>query len=121
MKTIDELQALMSERQAIERTKILEQSNRSHSALALANMALEHGSSSAKAAAKFLLSMEREEAFDFRLLLKFDSTNRAHADLLLMGYQAHELWPSRWMDEIGEDGAAIMQALADKWLKSKSE
>lgn len=90
-------------------------STRGQSALALAEMALEHGSGSAKAAAELLLSMEFESSFNFMELLTFDSTNRAHADVVMKGYRPCELWPSKWMDEEGQDGQAIINKLAAKW------
>ena len=101
-----------------ERIEILEKSNRAHSALALAKMALEHSGGGSHAAAKLLLSMQHGTDFDFQLLLKFDTTNRAHADLVMMGYRAHEIWPSSWLDDIGENGADIMNKLSTKWAEN---
>ncbi len=103
--------------QAEERTQVMDTSNRANSAWVLADMALEHDGSGSQAAAKLLLAMEYGTAFDFRLLLSFDSTNRAHADLVMLGYKSHELWPSKWMDDLGKDGEQIMKCLADKWRK----
>ena len=113
------IQKIMAQ-QAAQRAEVMEKSNRARSALELANMALEHGGDGSHAAAMLLLAMETGKSFDFRLLLKFDSTNRAHADLVMMGYQPHHLWPSKWMDEIGVDGAEVMQNLAEKWLEAES-
>lgn len=113
MKTVTIEQVLA--KQEAERNKVLENSNRALSAFELATMALEHSGDGSHAAAKLLLSMEFGTGFDFMLLLKFDSTNRAHADLVMLGYKAHELWPSKWMDEIGENGTDIMKRLRDKW------
>jgi hypothetical protein len=107
--------------QEAQRAEVMDKSNRAHSALVLATMALEHDGDGSHAAAHLLLPMEQGTAFDFRLLLKFDTTNRAHADLVMMGYRPHHLWPSRWLEEIGEDGTALMQALAAKWLGAESD
>ena len=96
------------------RALVMNKSNRANSALALAEMALEHSGGSSEAAAKLLLSMEDEIAFDFRLLLTFDSTNRAHADIVMMGYRPHELWPSAWMEEAGLNGKEVMSLLKSK-------
>lgn len=97
--------------------EVFESSTRGKSAYILSLMALEHGSGGALAAAKLLLSMEHEQPFDFTLLLKFDSTNRAHADVILKGYRPCEIWPSKWMDEEGLNGAELLEALAEKWNK----
>lgn len=105
-------------RQVAERNAVMESSNRGKSAHALATMALEHGSSSAHAAASLLLAMEHGKPFDFESLLSFDSTNRAHADLIMLGYKPHELWPSKWMNEEGYHGVDIMDALRDKWKET---
>ncbi len=95
----------------------MNKSNRAHSAKALAEMAIEHSGGGSEAAAKLLLSMENETSFDFQLLLKFDTTNRAHADLVMMGYKPHELWPSIWMEEAGLNGKELMSLLKAKWAK----
>ena len=98
-----------------QRLDVLNNSDRGQSAYALATMALEHMGGGAEAAAQLLLAMEYGKSFDFTLLLKFDSTNRAHADLVMQGYKAHELWPSKWMDAAGYHGIDIMDTLRDKW------
>jgi hypothetical protein len=98
---------------------VLRNSDRGKSAFILASMALEHGGDGSYAAANLLLAMEDGQDFDFRLLLKFDSANRAHADLVIMGYKAHEIWPSKWLDEIGENGDYILNKLREKWKGSK--
>lgn len=90
-------------------------STRGSAALVLANMALQHDSDSAHAAASLLLSMESCKAFDFRLLLKFDPKHRAYADTVVQGYVPHEIWPSKWIDEEGGDGETLMRQLSDKW------
>lgn len=115
-----EIQKIMDAQEA-QRSEVMDKSNRAHSALALTTMALEHDGDGSHAAAQLLLAMEQGTAFDFRLLLKFDTTNRAHADLVMMGYKPHHLWPSRWMDEIGEDGNSIMKNLATKWSGSETK
>ena len=112
---MDALTEKLLELQEAKRRKVMETSNRAHSALALAKMALEHDGGGAHAAANLLLAMENEKTFDFRLLLKFDAENRAHADLVMSGYQPHHIRPSGWMIGIGEEGTTIMQQLADKW------
>jgi len=101
------------------RTEVIDNSNRAQSAFALAEMALEHSGDGSYAAATLLLAMENGNPFDFQLLLKFDSTNRAHADLVIMGYKPHELWPSKWMDGIGKNGVHVMTSLAEKWENPK--
>jgi hypothetical protein len=78
-------------------TATMASNTRGSSALALLNMALEHGSDSAHAAAELLLAMEKGRSFDFRLMLNFDSVHRAHADTLMLGYQPHHIWPSKWI------------------------
>jgi len=90
---------------------------RGTSALALLKMALEHRSDSAHAAAKLLLAMENGRSFDFILLLRLDSVHRAHADTLMLGYQPHHIWPSKWIEDenTGIDAAALLLDLADKW------
>jgi len=103
-------------REEKQRDDVMENSDRAYSAFALSRLAMEHDCDSSHAAARLLIAMERGEAFDFRLLLKFDSENRVHADLVIMGYCAHDLWPSRWLDGIGEDGSTIVKQLMDKWL-----
>ena len=114
--TIEEVMA----EDAAKRAGVLDSSNRAQSALVLADMALQHGGDGSHAAAKLLLAMEHGKAFDFRLLLKFDSENRAHADLVIMGYQSHHLWPSKWMDEIGANGEQIMRDIFEKWACTES-
>lgn len=116
MQTVS-MEEILADQEA-KRAEVMNKSNRSHSALALADMALEHHGDGSHAAARLLLAMEYGTGFDFRLLLKFDSTNRAHADLVMLGYKPHELWPSKWMDDIGKNGEKIMQQLADKWPKA---
>jgi hypothetical protein len=88
---------------------------RGTSALALLNMALEHGSDSAHAAATLLIAMEKGQDFDFRLLLKFDPVHRAHADTLILGYKPHYIWPSKWIEEenAGIDATALFDHLSD--------
>lgn len=117
METVS-IEEVMAE-QASKRASVMNSSSRAQSALALAEMALKHGGDGSHAAAQLLLAMEHGKAFDFRLLLKFDSENRAHADLVLMGYQSHHLWPSKWMDEIGATGEQIMRDISDKWGYSR--
>lgn len=115
----EEIQKIMDAQEA-QRAVVMDKSNRAHSALALATMALEHGGDGSHAAAQLLLAMERGTEFDFRLLLKFDTTSRAHADLVMMGYKSHHIWPSRWMDEIGENGNLIMENLATRWAGTET-
>lgn len=96
------------------RTAVLESSTRGASAFHLASMAIEHSSSGAEAAARLLLSMEYGQPFNVQELYRLDSTNRAHAEIAIAGCVAHELWPSRWMNDEGFDGD-IMKQLRDKW------
>jgi len=91
-------------RQDEPRGTVMRSSDRALSALVLSRLALEHDCVGSYAAAILLIAMERGKTFDFRLLLKLDTENRAHADLVMRGYCAHDLWPSRWLNEIGYDG-----------------
>lgn len=102
-------------RQEAEYNEVKDNSNRGKSANALAALALAGRSSGCRAAARLLLAMEKGHSFDFRELLRLDSTNRAHAEVIMQGYKPHHLWPSRWMDEEGFDGSAIMQEVAENW------
>lgn len=97
------------------REKVLLGNCRGTAAHQLALMAIEHSSSSAEAAASLLLGMEHGSDFNFQLLLKFDAENRALADLVMLGYKPHEIWPSKWISEAGFDGESIMQSLREKW------
>lgn len=101
--------------QEADRERVLNHSDAAQSALVLANMALEHGGSGAEAAARLLLSMQYARSFNFRYLTAFDATNRAHADLVIMRYTSHDLWPSRWLNAIGQDGNKIIEDIRDKW------
>jgi hypothetical protein len=105
MKTFNLEDMLLEQQQ--QRDLVLSNSSRGLSALALAKWALDEGGDAGLAAAALLLSMELEKAFDFRLLLKLDSTNRAHADLIMQGYKPHQLWPSQWIGEVGGDASLI--------------
>lgn len=107
------------EKEKENREAVLGLSDRGQSAFALAVMALEHGSSSAEAAARLLLSLEDGELFNLQTLVKFDSKNRAHADVVILGCQAHEYWPSQWMVDGGVDGVGIMERLREKWTKQR--
>ncbi len=107
--------AKLMARQEQQRLQTLNSFNRGTAAIDLAELALNHYSSGAEAAAKLLLSMEHGEAFDFRMLIKLDTVNRAKADLIMAGYKPHELWPSKWMTEAGRNGRQIMEVLGSKW------
>lgn len=111
MDPIDKYEAREREKGAA----ILQSSSRGKSAFALASMALEHCGSGAETAARLLLSMEYGHPFNVQNLYRFDTENRAHAEVAIAGCVAHELWPSGWMDAEGFDGAGIMQQLRDKW------
>lgn len=101
-------------REAEKRAKVLASSTRGKSAHHLASMAIEHSGSGAVVAAQLLLSMEYGHPFNVQNLYKLDSENRAHAEVAIAGCVAHELWPSRWMNDEGFDGD-IMKQLRDKW------
>lgn len=105
--------------EAAKRAVVLESSTRGKSAFHLASQAIEHSGSGSEVAARLLLSMEYGLPFNVQNLYKLDSTNRAHAEIAIAGCVAHELWPSRWMDEEGFDGGEIMQQLHDKWQKAE--
>lgn len=112
MKTIN-VETLMAAQQN-QRDQVIK-NYRGESAFALACLALEHDSGSAYAAASLLLAMENGKQFDFKCLLQFDIENRAHADLVMLGYKPHQLWPSIWMNELGYPGTNIMSTLRLKW------
>ena len=98
------------------REKVLSEYDRATSAEFLALMALEHNGRGAECAAKLLLALENETSFDFTLLLSLDSANRAHADLVILGYKAHDIWPSKWMVNTGiTNGEQLMADLKEKW------
>lgn len=103
-------------REAEKRTTVLASSTRGQSAHHLACMAVEHCGSGAEVAARLLLSMEYGHPFNIQNLYKLDSENRAHAEIAIAGCVAHELWPSRWMNDEGFDGD-IMKQLRKKWQK----
>ena len=103
-------------RQQQQRQQVLSTLNRGMAAADLAEMSLEHGSNSAHAAATLLLAMEYERPYDLTLLMAFDTENRAKADLILMGYQPGQIFPSRWItEEAGKDGNELMTAVFEKW------
>jgi hypothetical protein len=101
--------------EAAKREAVLTNSTRGKSAYYLASQAIEHSGSGSETAARLLLSMEYGLPFNVQNLYKLDSTNRAHAEIAIAGCVAHELWPSRWMNDEGFDGSAVMQRLRDKW------
>jgi len=70
-------------RQDEPRGTVMRSSDRALSALVLSRLALEHDCVGSYAAAILLIAMERGKTFDFRLLLKLDTENRAHADLVM--------------------------------------
>ena len=94
---------------------VISESSRGQSAYQLANIALEHSGSSSAAAASLLLSLEYGKGFNLQDLVLFDSENRAHADLVITGCIAHELWPSAWMSEAGYDGKSLINEVRNKW------
>jgi hypothetical protein len=102
--------------QAQEREDIMNTSNRGFSALALANLALSDAGDESEAAAVLLLSMEERKSFDFQQLLKLNPKYRAHADVVMLGYGPHALWPSRWIGGIGQD-CSIIERIAQEWNK----
>jgi hypothetical protein len=103
------------QQEAAKRDAVLASSTRGKSAYHLASQAIEHSGSGSEAAAQLLLSMEYGTPFNVQNLYKLDSENRAHAEIAIAGCVAHELWPSRWMNDEGFDGSAVMQKLRDKW------
>lgn len=102
--------------QVAERKAVLDSCDRSDSAKVLAEMAIHHSGSGAYAAAHLLMAMEYGTPFKFELLLSLDSTNRAHADIIIMGYRSHEVYPSLWMDEKGHKGSELIQSVRRKWI-----
>jgi len=117
MKTVS-IEKIMKEQEK-KRQDILKVYNRGTSANELALMALNHNGSGSECAAKLLISMEYGHSFDFQLLLSLDTKNRTHADIIMQGYKPHELWPSKWMDEQGLNGADIMRKIKFKWTKTE--
>lgn len=115
MNTMNKALEVMMAAQKADRALVLSTSIRGESAFKLASMAAEHSSSSAAAAANLLLSMQDETPFNFLELLRFDPKNRAHADLVMLGYQASDFWPAKMMEDAGYDGVAMMQILRNKW------
>ena len=109
--TIKRIQARQEQR----RLNILNSFDRGTAAIDLANMALDHSSSGAEAAARLLLSMENGKSFEFRFLLLLDVENRAKAELMITGYKHHDRWPSKWMDAAGSNGKEIMDKIKRKW------
>ena len=107
--------ALEMQRQKEERAAVLETSTRAESAYILARMAIDHSGSASEAAARLLLSLEYGQLFNLQQLLRFDTKNRAHAEIVIAGAVAHEMWPSQWMSDIDHDGAGIMQQVRNKW------
>jgi hypothetical protein len=87
------------------------------SALALIDMALEHGSSSAKTAALIILSLEADQWFRFSAieLVNLDRSNREHANNVLMGVEGGDFRPSMWLERIGIDVKDKISTLLDKW------
>lgn len=90
---------------------------RAMSALALIDMALEHGSSSAKTAALIILSLEADNWYRFSPieLVNLDSTKRAHANNVLLGVEGGDFQPSVWLERIGVDVKDKITKLHDKW------
>jgi hypothetical protein len=103
-----------AKREAAKYQAVLSSSTRGQSAYHLATQAIEHSGGGAETAARLLLSMEYGSPFNMQNIYKFDSENRAHAEVAIAGCVAHELWPSRWMNDEGFDGD-IMKQLRDKW------
>lgn len=94
---------------------VMKQSTRGQSAYHLITMALQHGGSSSRVAAKLLLSLEQGGDFNLQELVLLDSTNRGHADLLILSCEAHNFKPSRWITEEGHDGNLLIGKLKDRW------
>ena len=60
--------------------------------------------------------MEYSQPFSFQDLLSFDDRNRAKADVMLLGYKPHHLWPSAWItEETDRDGRKLIEAVKQKW------
>ena len=104
-------------KQAAKYQAVLSSSTRGKSAHHLATQAIEHSGGGSETAARLLLSMEYGTPFNMQNLCKLDSENRAHAEIAIAGCVAHELWPSRWMNDEGFDGD-IMKQLRAKWDKA---
>lgn len=90
---------------------------RATSALALIDLALEHGSSSAKTAALIVLSLEADNWFKFSAieLVNLDAIYREHANNVLIGVEGGDFRPSLWLDRIGIDVQHKINELLDKW------
>ena len=99
-----------------DRAEVMNTYTRGQAALELAEMALEHGGSGSESAAHLLIAMEYSQPFSFQDLLSFDDRNRAKADVMLLGYKPHHLWPSAWItEETDQDGRKLIEAVRQKW------
>lgn len=96
---------------------IIASSDKSKSAYHLALQALEHGSGSASAAASLLLSLEYDYPMQIKHIMRFDSVNRAHAEILILACVGGDFEPSKWICALGHDGHKIMQEIEKKWRK----
>lgn len=90
---------------------------RAASALALIDIALEHGSSSAKTAALIILSLEADNWYKFSpiVLVNLDTKNRSHANNVLLGVEGGDFLPSEWLERIGIDVKDKIKKLHNKW------
>jgi hypothetical protein len=100
-----------------ERKKVLDNSTRGKSALHLAKMAIEHGGSGSRAAANVLLAAEYNDVgLNLIELVHLDPTNRAHADLVIMGIKGGDFLPSNWITgDTCEDGNELLLTVREKW------
>lgn len=90
---------------------------RAASALALIDLASEHGSSSAKTAALIILSLEADAWFKFSAieLVNLDPTYREHANNVLLGVEGGDFRPSLWLERVGVDVHDKICKLLVKW------
>lgn len=95
---------------------------RALSALHLIDMALEHDSSSSRAAALIILSLEADNWFKFSAieLVHLDSDNRQHANNVLLGVAACDFQPSQWLKRLDIDVTDKINALIKKYKELRS-
>lgn len=111
----DALARKIMQRQKDQYMAVKNKNDRGHSAQVLTEMALKHNSGSAQAAAELILAMEYDWPYELSRLLRFDSTNRAHADVVLQGFQSCEGRPSQWITDNGAEGVALVRQLYMDW------
>lgn len=95
---------------------------RAKAALALIDMALEHGGRSATSAALIILSLEADNWYKLSLieLVHLDPTYRAHADTVILGVAPCDFQPSTWLKRIDIDVTDKINQLHEKYKGLRS-